>query len=331
MPLKLVPPRKGKSKSWSVRGTYLGVYVDRSAKTTEKKIAAKALAKWKREIERGEFSAPSEPTFLSAAVSYMQADGENRFLKPIIAELGARTLRSIDQATIDAAAVKLYPDAPASTRNRQFYTPVSAVLKHAGIKAEINRPKGWRGNKRTFWIEPEPTFALLNRCAEVDAEFWILCTLLNYTGLRLSEALYGIECERLFLDRAYAYVPDTKTGEPRPVFLPPVAVAALANHPRGLERRGRVFRFTANGKLTKMLRTAALSVGIDLPARTAFHVFRHNYATWMRDYVGLDGIGLTRTGAWKDLASVERYTHSKEGVEARRASALPVEKTWKRA
>ena len=31
-------------------------------------------------------------------------------------------------------------------------------------------------------------------------------------------------------------------------------------------------------------------------------MFRHNYATWMRQYAGLDALGLTRTGAWSDMA-----------------------------
>jgi hypothetical protein len=66
--------------------------------------------------------------------------------------------------------------------------------------------------------------------------------------------------------------------------------------------------------------------GVELPHRTAFHVFRHNYATWMRLYGGLDALGLTRTGAWADLNSVERYAHSEPTVEARRAVDLPTPK-----
>jgi hypothetical protein len=43
----------------------------------------------------------------------------------------------------------------ASTKNRQVYTPVSAILKHIGIEKKIKRPTGWRGNKRTFWLKLE--------------------------------------------------------------------------------------------------------------------------------------------------------------------------------
>jgi hypothetical protein len=54
MPLRLVPPRKGWSPYFRVRGTYLGVYIDRSTKTGKRTAANKLLVKWQIEIERGE-------------------------------------------------------------------------------------------------------------------------------------------------------------------------------------------------------------------------------------------------------------------------------------
>ena len=325
MPLKLIPPRQGKTQNWYVRGTYLRVTLDHSTGTPERRTASKILAKWKAEIEAGEFTprAAAPASFLSAAVAYMQAGGERVYIEPILAEWGEMSLVNIDQALIDATAEKLYPGYPSSTKNRQFYTPVSAVLKHVGIDKKIKRPKGWRGTKRTFWIEPAATFKLLEHAAAIDAEFGIFCTLLNYTGLRISEALDEMVCERVDLHREFAYIGDTKTDEPRAVYLPPVVVAALANHPRGLSRKGRLFRFHDGGRLRDMLKDACKRAGISLPRRTAFHVFRHNYGTWMRLYGGLDGLGLTRTGVWADMDSVDRYSHSEPTAEARRAALLP--------
>ena len=94
-------------------------------------------------------------------------------------------------------------------------------------------------------------------------------------------------CERIELQCEFAYVGDTKTDEPRAVYLPPVVVAALANHPRGLDRAGQLFRFHDGGRLRDMLKSACDRAGVALPRRTAFHVFRHNYATWVRLYGGL--------------------------------------------
>ncbi len=76
MPLELKPPRKGKTPYWSVRGTYLGIGVDRSTKTGKRAIAAKVLKKIEGQIERGEFAETGELTFAKAASAYMKAGGE---------------------------------------------------------------------------------------------------------------------------------------------------------------------------------------------------------------------------------------------------------------
>ena len=330
MPWKLTPPREGRSPYWFVRGKYLGIALDKSTGTSERRAAQAIFATWKRQAERGEFSKRPEPVnepdyFIAAAVAYMDAGGERQYLDPIITRWKDKLLHNIDQIAIDTLANELYPAAPASTRNRQVYTPVSAVLKHVGLDRKIRRPKGWRGNKRTFWLKPEQAFALIEAATKIDPEFGLLCVLLNYTGLRLSEGL-GLKCEQVELPREFAYIPDTKTGEPRAVYLPPVLVAALANHPRGMDRRGRLFRFHNGGRLRDMLDMACEAAGVVLPRRTAFHAWRHTYATWMRLYGGLDALGLTRTGAWTDMASVERYSHSEPTAEARRAAELPTPK-----
>jgi hypothetical protein len=161
MPWKLVPPRQGKTPYWYIRGKYLGIALDKSTGATDRRAAATILATWKRQAERGEFSLkpPSEPadaTFLTAAVAYMQAGGERQYIEPILGVWGERPLDTIDQIAIDSLAAQLYPTAPASTRNRQVYTPVSAILKHVGTDTKIKRPKGWRGDKRTFWLNRSP-------------------------------------------------------------------------------------------------------------------------------------------------------------------------------
>jgi hypothetical protein len=132
MPLKLVPPRKGRSPNYTVRGTHLRTKVDQTAGTDDPKLARKELRRIKEEIERGRFSPGRELDFMSAAISYLEAGGEVRFIDPLKDHFGETPLSAIDQAAIDAAAVTLYPNETAATRNRQVYTPVSAILKHAG-------------------------------------------------------------------------------------------------------------------------------------------------------------------------------------------------------
>ena len=325
MPLALKPPRKGKTPYWSVRGTYLGIYVDRSTRLTERRKAAKLLATWKEEIERGEFSRPGDPTFLSAAVGYMKAGGERRFLEPIMEHFGETLIARIDQAAIDAGAVTLFPDATPQTRNRQFYTPVAAILHYAGAEIEVRRPKGHEGERRTDWLWPEQAFRIFKAAGEVDEEFRVFLVVLCYCGPRLSEALYEMACDSLRLSEAFAYLGHTKNGEPRAVHLPPPVVAALANHPRGLDRPGeRVFRFGKNGRLYTLMRKTKERAGADL-AWVTFHTFCHTYGTWMRRYAGLDTRGLVGTGRWADEDSVKRYVHVVTSEESRKADMLPAE------
>ena len=86
---------------------------------------------------------------------------------------------------------------------------------------------------------------------------------------------------------------------------------------------GRVFRLAKSGHLYSLLKTAAFKAGVTLPERSAFHIFRHTYATWMRREAGLDTKGLVATGAWKDRKSADRYEHVVVSEEARKAALLP--------
>lgn len=328
MPLKLVKPRPGKTTFWSVRGTHLRIYVDKTTKLTDRRKASKVLVKWREEIERGQFAVRGEPTFASAAVNYVEAGGETTYLEPLAGHFGDMPLRAIDQQAIDAAAIALYPQGSAATRNRQVYTPMSAILKRAGIDRLLRRPEGAGGKKQTVWLWPEQAFAMINAADRIDAEFGILLKLLCYTGVRLGEAL-RLRGEDVRLAESFAYVAKTKNDEPRAVFLPEVVTAALARHPRGLTSGRRVFRFTKSGRLYKLLRTAAKAADVVLPPRSAFHLLRHTWATWMRRYALVDTRGLVGTGAWKDQKSAARYEHTVLSEDARKASMLPVDLSWK--
>lgn len=327
MPIKLIPPREGKTPYWSIRGTYLGRYVDRSTKARKRAVAVQFLNKVEKQIERGELSEPGEPTFASAAAAYMKAGGERKYLKRLLEHFGDTPISQITQARIDIAASVLYPKQTASTRNRSVYTPVSAALSHSGVKLGLRRPHGSQGKAQTAWLWPEQTEALFAEAEKISPDFAALLITLCYTGLRLSEAL-GLTWNDVRLQDGFAYVPDTKNGEPRPVFLPPVAVAALANIDRGLARL-HVFGFAKSGHLYSLFKTVAFKAGIDLPERSAFHILRHTYATWMRRYAGADSQSLIATGAWKDRKSVERYAHTIVSEEAQRAALLPTPKARK--
>ncbi len=91
MPFKLVPPRKGKSPNFTIRGSYLGVAVDKSSGTHKRSVAITILRNLEGAIERGEY--PPKPaaagdggrTFLSAAVAYLEAGRRPRYIARLTA------------------------------------------------------------------------------------------------------------------------------------------------------------------------------------------------------------------------------------------------------
>lgn len=327
MPLKLIDPRPGKTPNYAIRGTYHGIYVDRTAGTPDRKKAAKLLNKIKDDIERGVHTPKGAITFAKAALSYLRSGGEATFMHRIVEHFGMLPLMDIDQAAIDEAAAQLYPKASAATKNRQVYTPVSAILKHAKVEYPIRRPKGAQGQIKAEWMQPEQAERLLMAAEEKDAEFRVFLALLLYTGLRLSEAL-NLMCAYVDLKEATIFIPKTKNNDPRAVHIPPPLIAELANHPRGLARpRETLCRFRKNGHLYTMMKEAKTKAGLP---NVTFHTFRHTWATWMRRYAKLDTKGLVGTGAWRDEKSAARYQHVIVTEEAQRADLLPVVKSGKR-
>lgn len=323
MPLKLVPPRAGKTPNYSIRGTYLGQSVNRTAGTPDRKTAQKELNAIKADIEAGRYSGRKSLTFAGAALSYLRNGKEAEFIGKLTDHFGLTPVERIDQAAIDEAAEVLYPRASAATRNRQVYTPMSAILKHNGIEFAIRRPKGAQGEQRTEWMTPEQAERLLDAAQEVDGEFRTFLALLLYTGLRLSEAL-AIKCAHVDLAQEMIFVPKTKNGEARAVHINPTLMDELASHPRGLERgREPLHRFNKNGRLYTLMKKSKDAVGLP---DVSFHTFRHTWATWMRRYAKLDTKGLVATGAWKDEKSASRYQHVVVTEEAQRVNMLPVMK-----
>ena len=321
MPYKLIDPAPGRSPYYRVRGTEYGVYLDRSTSTRDRKTAQKFLTQWKEDAKRAALQGGRKPeaTFASASLAYMQADRPTRFLAPLIEHFGETPLSEIGQAEIDAAAVALYPDAQPSTRNRQVYSPVSAILRHAGISLPLRRPQGSAGNRRVRWLTPKEAFALLKSAKEAHERFGALLTFLLYSGVRLSEAL-RLTWADVDLARASAVIGRTKNGSPVTVHLPPDALAAL----KAIDsREGKVFRLTKSGRLYTLLRDARERSGVDLPDRTAFHILRHTHATWRRRFTGADTSALMATGLWKSANSARVYEHLDVSEEARKSDLLP--------
>ncbi len=344
MPLKLVPPRQGKSPNWSIRGTYLGVYVDRSSGTPRRAVAGRLLRELQGTIERGEYPekpiVKQEPTFLSAAVQYIRAGGARDNLARLISHFGETPLSSMDQDAIDDAALVLYPVAQPATRNRKIYTPISAVLHHAGASIKLRRPKGAKGRVKSDFMTPEDAGAIIIAAHGREPGFSLLLRFLLYTGVRIGEAL-ALRWEDIDLAPSLARIGRTKNGDPRTMLLRKDLRAELVAH-RGDRQYGKVFDFAPGGGLKdRLVRARTEACGLTVPKRAknapaaarrpppcrlswvTFHTFRHTWATWMRRYGGLDQIGLVATGNWRDARSAARYAHAVARDEWSRVERLP--------
>jgi integrase len=317
MPLKII--RRPKSPNWILRGTVRGIRVEESAGTDDKKIAEEIRAKREAELlAESVYGRRATATFAQAALSYLEQGGSKRFLNPIISHFASTPLARIDQDVIDRGARKLYPDASDSTRVRQFYVPVSAVLMHAAkrgwcAKLIIERPKTPPGRNR--WLTLAESNRLLDACAD---HFRPLVMFLIYTGARVGEALWA-EWRHVDLQRGHVIFPRTKNGDARGVPLHPRLRAELANLPH---RDGEVFRRpdgspyerpaenedenrSAGARIKTAFRGACRRAGI-----TDFHPHdcRHTFATWHYAH-NRNLTALMRLGGWRDVKSVIRYMH----------------------
>ncbi len=340
--LKLVPPRAGKSPNWRIRGTYLKVYVDKSCGTDKRSVARARLAHLRGEIERGEYpphgpeAQPNAPTFLTAAVAYLEAGRRSRYVARLIRHFGEKPLNEIDQAAIDTAAVALHPNATPATRNTCVYTPTSAILRHAGVDIKLRRPKGAKGRIVTDFLTPVDAFAIIDAAERIDTELALLLKFLLYTGVRLGEAL-ALTWDSVSLEERSARILRSKNEDPRELLLRDDLCEALRSHKKA---HGRVFRFHQGGWLKELLVRAKLAAcGLSAPARPKkgqkrrlpsyrlawvnFHSFRHTWASWMRRYGGADLQALVATGNWRDLRSASRYAHAVARDEWKRVESLP--------
>jgi integrase len=324
--------RRPKSPYWIVRGTVRGIRLEESTGTSDKRVAEEIRAKREAEIlTQSVYGRRATATFAEAAVSYLENSGNRRFLDKVIRYFGTTPLAKINQDAIDMGARKIYPHASGATRDRQFYTPTSAVLKHAakrGLCSGIimERPRKPKG--RVIWITHEKAEQLIAACNE---RLRVLVIFLLYTGARIGEALW-LDWDDVDLSRSHVTFPTTKNGEERGVPLHPRVRAALANLSH---REGEVFR-RPDGKPYERLRDDEYDTSAGNRIKKAFaaackraniknftpHCCRHTWATW--HYANnRDLLALQRLGGWKTLAMVMRYAHVNVGELKHTIDRLP--------
>jgi integrase len=253
----------------------------------------------------------------------------------LIKHFGETPVSAIDQTAIDAAAFALRPNVSPAMRNRAVYTPVSAILRNAGIDLKLRRPKGGKGRVVTDWLKPPDAFGIIDAADVFDSELGTLLRFLLYTGVRLGAAL-DLRREDVRLADSMAWIRHQKGQPASDVRLREDLRDALSAH-LASHNHARVFRFHQGGHLKHQLLRAKLGyLGLPCPVRrpkrwrppvyrlawTNYHSFRHTWATWMRQ-AGTDVQGLVATGNWRDMRSAARYAHAVARDEWSRVDLLP--------
>jgi integrase len=346
MPLKLRPPRAGKTPNYEIRGTYRHVHVEVSSGTNKRSDALKELKRIETVIdEHGQYPAPApaprtgEPTFLSAAVAYMQATGQRRGIARLIKHFGEKPLSEMTQDAIDKTALALSPNVTPATRSRYVYTPVSAIM-HLALGENcpaIKHKYGGKGKERTDFMWPDDAFAIIAEADKIDIELGTYLLTLLYTGIRKSEGL-ALLPQDTRPEELTAWLKTSKNEDPRMLRLREDLAQRLRAHLEQHPNRERLFKFKEGGHFKHLLLRATMAAcGLECPKRrptgwkkpkfrlgfVTFHVFRHTWATWLRYYGGADVQGLVATKNWRDERSARRYSHVVPRDEWARVNSLP--------
>ena len=322
MPLKL----RKRGEIWHYFGTVAGRRLRGSTKTALKDEAEHIANEAERRALKGRRDPGSVLTFAQAAIEYRKVHGEPRYLVGVEDYWKDTLVKDITRGALKRAAVAILPGAKGAYRNRAVIVPTSAVINFAA-SLELCPPFRPERFQETKAVREPATWAWVQAFMQHSSpHLGALACFMFLTGARISEAL-DVQWRDIDLSAARVRIRMGKAGgQERLAHMPPVLVAELAMHPRGLDRPGEtVFRFRKNGRLYTLLKKAKTAAKVE----TDFHTFRHTWATWMRRYGKLDTKGLMATQAWKDEKSAARYQHVVVSEEMTRADLLPAPKRGK--
>ncbi|MEQ1901866.1 MAG: site-specific integrase [Devosia sp.] len=252
------------------------------------------------------------PSFRSAAESYLEHGGEDRYLKPIVEYFADRPIAEIVPWDIKNMAFALYPDALNSTRNRQALTPARAVMIHG-------YERGWCPLLRlTRFKEDLPKrkapaspvwLQLFVRQCDKDGlpHVAALVLFMAFTGARISEAI-RLEWPQVDLAGRRVMLLRTKTIKNSPRSLTDELVRRLSALAAGAAPDSRVFRYTSRYSVSERLRAVCGRAGI--PYKSPHACGRHSFATNALA-MGSDIRTAMDAGGWKSsVVFLETYVHT---------------------
>jgi integrase len=305
MPLKIYK----RGEVYHYRGTVAGQRLRGSTGTASREIAQQIAAReetraWKRDL----YGPEAVLTFADAAVLYRNAGKPTRFLERIEDYFRDTLVKDMKSGTIRQAAIDLYPNASAATRNRQVIAPTQAIINNAAESelCPIIRVKRFKEEKKIkdpFTVEWVDAF-----CAHAKPHLAALAIFMFVTGARISEAL-RVQWDDIDFKAGTVTIRKTKISEGRQCNLPVRLVVALANIKR---RAGRpVFIYRKRSDCYRVWDSVVKRAGIK---RMTFHSGRHGFATTaLRN--GIDPKTAAWLGGWKNIrVFMETYAHAIQDI-----------------
>lgn len=303
MPLTLYK----RGKIYHYRGTINGERLRGSTSTAKKAIAERYIHKIEEDYWKGAFDGPGAVLrFSDAAILYRQAQKSTRFLDAIEDYWKDTLVKDINSGMVRKAAIALYPNAKAATRNRHVIVPTQAVINHAAEMDMCTHLKVKRFPVETKKKEPATWEWVQAFMAHANPHLGALCCFMFLTGARVSEAL-NVLWQDIDFTTGKVLIRQTKVGAERRAHMPAVLVAAIANIQSNREPEAKVFKYsslhTAKPQWRKLFKRAGIKP-------LTYHACRHGFATSML-HNGVDPITVAKLGGWKSAQHVfATYGHA---------------------
>lgn len=303
MPLKLY--RRG--SIWHYRGTVAGRRVRGTTETEDKARAQRIAAeREKREWTRHLDGPGATLSFADAAIAYREAGKPTRFLETIEDHWKDTLVRDINQAAVQKAARKLYPNAGPATRNRQVIVPTQAVINYCAEQEWCPRLRVKRFKVDAKIKQPATEQWVNAFAADASPHLGALCLFMFGTGARIGESV-ALVWRDVDLVARTALIRQTKVNDERIAHLPPPVVAALANIPSNRNPDDLVFKYVNRESVRQVWDNAIKRAKIK---KLSPHSCRHGFATTLL-HRGVDVKTVAKLGGWKDVATlVKTYAHA---------------------
>jgi integrase len=298
MSIKMLRPgtRNG-NKVYYARVTAGGKRVEVSTRTGNPRLAKRYAEEIERRLfERGVTDGKTVGHAIDAFMTFQPRTrrDEDRLLS-IKGLIGNRLISEIKQADFDECARVLCHGKSGSTRIRDVYAPLQAVVRHAGVHVPLKRPKVAKPKHRSLTRGQRDL--LLKNATDPDLKAW-LC-LMFFNACRTSEAI-GLKWGDVDLEQGIARIGMTKTDKEEWTPLHERTVSALANLPKDREN---VLRWKTRSGPTKPLKKLCKLSGVKMNPHMARHTFAdlfHESGGSLRD--------LMEAGRWASPTCALRYT-----------------------